>query len=360
MNEAINNMTEATRALVSCDEDSQIYALDELTRLFSGVTLRLTWLVGNPGESSGVALVDIPMGFSAFAKTLDASASIWIRHIAPVHTEVALKNDAGDLPALQNTVLDLIPLVDNTQTLSVQGRLLGDTFRPFSRTELNGALFATIEGATGVVLDARNPTQVVSVCVSEGMAYLGVSLAMQNHSVWPGGQMRFRKDEEQISRAEFKLLEAISVFDLVLPERGTALDIGAAPGGWTRILRMHGLRVVAVDPAILHASLLKDNKVVAVRERIQNYRPREQFDLLVNDLKMDARDSLDISLWAAQWLQPGGLVVNTLKLPKGISAKEMREFIADDLSLLQRKFTLIGARQLFHNRSEITIAGRKK
>jgi 23S rRNA (cytidine2498-2'-O)-methyltransferase len=85
-------------------------------------------------------------------------------------------------------------------------------------------------------LDVRNPEQVLSLVCTPTHGYLGFSLAVENLSTWAGGVHRFKREKEQISRAEFKLLEILNLFQLSLSAGDTALDLGAAPGGWTRIL----------------------------------------------------------------------------------------------------------------------------
>jgi 23S rRNA (cytidine2498-2'-O)-methyltransferase len=343
------------RVLISCDEDSQPFAEAELKGMFSQLP-PVQWLDGEPGQPSGVGVVASPMEFSAFSEKVIAANSIFLRHLAPAPITVLLRNDDTDLPTLSAAVTNLLPQIDPTQTISVQSRMLGEFFRPFSRIELNQALFEIV-ATTGAVLDARAPQQVVSVTCARDAAYLGISPSAENRSLWPGGQMRFRREEGQISRAEFKLLEAISIFDVMIPDRGAALDIGAAPGGWTNVLRRFGLRVVAVDPADMHVSLLGDRQVVHIRERIQRYRPTEPFDMIVNDLKMDARDSIEVMLGVRRHLKPGGTGVMTLKLPKTVpSSRAMLEFVRGDVRRLEAGFQVLGARQLFHNRSEITVA----
>ena len=65
--------------------------------------------------------------------------------------------------------------------------------------------------------------------------------------------------------------------------------MGAAPGGWTRVLRQHGLKVTAVDPAELDPRLRTDRGVTRVRKTIQEYLPgAPRFDVIVNDMRMDA------------------------------------------------------------------------
>src|SRR5207245_5904296 len=101
------------------------------------------------------------------------------------------------------------------------------------------------------------PQIVVSVLCTPEKAYLGISTVEENLSDWPGGMRHFAQTPEQISRSEFKLLEALEVFGVTLPSGGRALDLGAAPGGWTRLLLEAGLRVVAVDPANLDPRLAR-------------------------------------------------------------------------------------------------------
>ena len=86
-------------------------------------------------------------------------------------------------------------------------------------------------------------------------AFIGLSLASHNISDWAGGVRRFRREKEQISRAEFKMLEAFEAFTSTCPPAASLLDLGAAPGGWTRVLRQKGQYVTAVDPAELHPRL---------------------------------------------------------------------------------------------------------
>ena len=186
--------------------------------------------------------------------------------------------------------------------------------------------------------------------------YLGVSRAADNLSDWAGGERRFKTEPEQISRAEFKLLEAMETFGLSWPGAGSALDLGAAPGGWTRIARLNGLQVTAIDPADLAPSLAADPGVRHLRHTAQRYLPGTDatFDVILNDMRMDAHDSAHLMLRARRNLKPGGWAVMTLKLPKSHAER----VATSALALLRERYTLIGARQLFHNRNEITVALR--
>ncbi len=77
----------------------------------------------------------------------------------------------------------------------------------------------------------------------------------------------------------------------------------------------------------------------------------EQFDLIVNDMRMDARDSARLMARFAHQLYAHGIAIMTLKLPE----QNRRPVIEQALMLLRQAYTIIGARQLFHNRSEITV-----
>ena len=73
---------------------------------------------------------------------------------------------------------------------------------------------------------------------------------------------------------------------------------------------------------------------------------------LLNDMRMDALDSARVMLRAADRLNTGGLAVMVCKLP----ARHMAERAQATLALLRRRYAIAGARQLFHNRTEITVA----
>ncbi len=67
-------------------------------------------------------------------------------------------------------------------------------------------------------------------------------------AVWADEPRRRSAVPTVVSRAEHKLAEAIHVFGLDLRAGMRAIDLGAAPGGWTFLLAERGLDVVAVDP----------------------------------------------------------------------------------------------------------------
>ena len=342
------------RALVTCDAESDGLALEEL-RESGAASLPGRWLDTGDAVQGSILLVDSELPFAELSKTLHGS--IYIRHLAPVELQVGLQGTEGDLDAICALVPELAAKLEPGRSFSVQSRVLGVGKLPYRKVVLNERLSQALEQRAGVAMDCRHPEQVVSVLCTPDAALLGVSGTTLNRSEWPGGKHRFKKDDEQVSRAEFKLLEALSVFELNLPAKGRALDIGASPGGWTRLLALSGLEVDAVDPGYLDKRLFKNPRIHHMRKRIQEYLPgSKSFVAVVNDMKMDAQESVEILLGFSDRLERGGFGLMTLKMPRHSSARQALGMVHDDLNRLSQGFEVVGARQLYHNRSEVTVA----
>ena len=302
-----------------------------------------------------VGVMTLSAGFKTLSNCLKIHKPIFLQHICPIH--IALKlSDADGLASIAEACQPLIPLMDRGQSFSVQTRIFHSAF-PLKGYEVNEAVAAGF-CSQGFELNVTDPVQVISIVITEDTAFLGLSLAEDNISSWAGGKHRLAHEKGQISRAEFKLIEAIKVFDLKLPKQGLALDLGAAPGGWTRVLLNHHLEVIAVDPAKLAPTLKKHPKVRHYRETAQKFFQRnvkKKFDVIVNDMKMDTAESVDIINRAGRFLKEGGLVILTLKLPKSGAEKKIHQAVKS----LEAHYTVVGIKQLFHNRSEVTVILKK-
>jgi 23S rRNA (cytidine2498-2'-O)-methyltransferase len=68
-------------------------------------------------------------------------------------------------------------------------------------------------------------------------------------------------------------------------------------------------------------------------------------------MRLDARDSARLMVSYAPHLYRHGLAIMTLKLPK----EKRRVAIDHSFNILNQAFHIQNARQLFHNRSEITV-----
>ena len=306
---------------------------------------------------AGVGWAAAEGGFARLAAVFAQELPIFIRHICPAQVCVPHGGQAEVPALLAEAAWDAFGAhIDRSRRFSVQAVFLREGDTPYKRFDVHSAI-AGVFAEHGATLDVTRPEQVISVTHLPDRAYLGLSEAADNLSDWAGGAHRFAHEAGQISRAEFKLLEAIEVFRLRLPAQGTALDLGAAPGGWTRVLRAQGLAVVAVDPAALDERVAADPGVTHFRGTAQKYlQDPAMADIIVNDMRMDARESAHIMGSVAACLREGGLAVMTLKLPQ----QGMQRQAAQAMALLRRWYDVAGARQLFHNRAEITVVLRPK
>ena len=189
---------------------------------------------------------------------------------------------------------------------------------------------------------------------------MGIGLARDNLSAWTGGMRHFAQTPEQISRAEFKLLEGLETFGVTLPEQGSALDLGAAPGGWTRLMLEAGLEVIAVDPAKLDPRPVGHTGLTHYRGYAETYleeheRQRQQFDVITNDMRMDARDAARLLIQTRHKLRRDGFILSTLKLPHATASIDPLRNLRESMSLLRRHFAIVQGKQLFHNRQEVTV-----
>ena len=315
----------------------------------------------------GVYLLDLAEAFWDLAEHWRSHPPMFVRHICPVQLTVPLQKSDADLPVLSAAVrAEFGDLLEPQLSFSVQSRTLCEL--PYKRFDINNSLAAALQEATPAPLDVRAPAQILSVVCAEvaldepadvlnntpqAVALVGLSLASQNLSDWAGGMRRFASEPEQVSRAEFKLLEALEVFQITLPPRGVALDLGAAPGGWTRVLRGLDQYVTAVDPAELDPRVKADRSVRHKRITAEAYLADEPdtFDVIVNDIRMDARDSARLMDAYARQLYADGLALVTLKLP----GQNRQSILNEALQILAHSYKIRGVRQLFHNRSEVTV-----
>ena len=291
---------------------------------------------------------------------------IFVRHLAPVQAIVPLTNNEQDVSELAVTIAGLptFAYFEPGQRFAVQTRIVqaegSAVKRPYSGGHINKTLAEAIAEETGAVESIKKPQIVVSLLCTTDKAYVGISLAKDNLSDWPGGARHFAQTPEQISRAEFKLLEALEVFGLTLPTKGRVLDLGAAPGGWTRLLLEAGLHVVAVDPANLDPRLKGQPRLEHYRGYAEDYlehaiKARKRFDLIVNDMRMDARDAARLLGQASECLQRDGFVVSVFKLPHATPDFHPVPTLKQALNLLSKHYGIVQARQLFHNRQEVTV-----
>jgi len=230
---------------------------------------------------------------------------------------------------------------------------------------------------TGEVFKQRN------VCSSPtGFTHLLVAVQMDNGRVgWgmytmeqykdtisrPGDGDRTPNFELNFNRAELKIAEAVQLLsakesEAVFGDDLLAVDVGAAPGGWTRFLAEYqqktkngpSVSVIAIDPAELDAEVSNMDNVLHLQHKAEVVSRdegsalersgvemvgelwKDKFKLLVCDANMDIRDTLrELVLPLARFLAPGGVVIVTIKLGRRVGVAGVARQVKSAHQLLE-------------------------
>lgn len=321
-----------------------LYAQDEIRRLFPGakcteLSEQEVFLIGlstSREEAIGKFITDEP---------------IFLRHIQPVDAAVPILRNETDLFMLSSYVSSNLTF-QSGERVAIQIRKQDRLELPYSLTQVREALSEKLEQYFQVATVPKDAERIVSMYFTSETAYIGLSTPDENLSDWAGGAIRFQREAEQISRAKFKLLEAEQEFGLDFSAFSAALDIGAAPGGWTSLLLERGLRVAAVDPGDMHPSLLKHPQLTIYRKNASDVTfPDQSFDLLVCDMSWSPLQMAKLLIPLLSALRVGGTAIVTLKLMHG----KPFQTVKDTSRTFGPQLELIRAKQLFHNRDEVTL-----
>ncbi|ASA26333.1 SAM-dependent methyltransferase [Paenibacillus donghaensis] len=332
---------EASRYICTANHGFAAYAQEELFRLFGAV--KSTQLL--PGE---VFIATLQASPEEVAARLAQQLPVFLRHIQPIQFE-----DAGDSLALERLAAYLNGREELAgQKVAMHLRKSVDYFWTESPGQLREWIQEQLQGLNAE-FTVQDPAWVVSIYADGAAIYAGVSRPEDNLSSWNGGAIRFRKDDGQISRAKFKLMEAEKEFEIPFSSFRHAVDIGASPGGWTSFLLERGLQVTAVDPALMHESLRKAPGLKILRRNANEVKFKEnEFDLLVCDMSWSPKLMAKLVTGLLYSLAPGGTAVVTVKLMHKKPLAMIKEIIA---MFEGERMQIQRAKQLFHNRDEITL-----
>lgn len=212
--------------------------------------------------------------------------------------------------------------------------------------------------------DHRKPQTVVSLYIhisdQRVRLYSGISATVDNVSPWSRGICRIPKDPKAVSRAEQKLRESLELLEqarVLGPGEGQpkrALDLGAAPGGWSRVMAQLGYSVDAVDPADLDPRVAAHPGVTHHRTTSGAFLKscRSRYHALLCDMKMEAVMATKVARDFQHFLEPSAVLVLTLKLPKGKTGLTVAHQAVEGI---EKAYTIVQARQLYFNRHELTV-----
>jgi 23S rRNA (cytidine2498-2'-O)-methyltransferase len=266
--------------------------------------------------------------------------------IAPIIAALDEFNATGDDPLFGNLWVEH-PDSDECKPLAGLARSFGNALRPALRKA--GKL--TRED------DARKPR--LHVVFLAGDHVVLAASEPRDSAPWPLGIPRLRMHADAPSRSALKLEEALITL-LTDDERQRLLrdgmrgaDLGAAPGGWTWVLVRNGLHVTSIDNGPLRQHLLDSGRVDHLRADGFTWQPKSPLDWMVCDMVEQPRR---VAERMASWLREGWCrhAIFNLKLPMKKRWDETR-LCLDLFEEHARKPLLVRARQLYHDREEITV-----
>lgn len=194
--------------------------------------------------------------------------------------------------------------------------------------------------------------------INSTTVYVGTSRC-SNSSPWHMGIVRLRFPRSAPSRSTLKLEEAFLFFLEETPgdlQPGMkAVDLGAAPGGWTWQLVKRSIRVIAVDNGPMDPALLESGIVQHVKADGFKYLPVKPVDWLVCDM---VEQPSRIAALVAKWLVGGHCqqAIFNLKLPMKKRYEELKRCrgILDEALYQADVPCHIAFKQLYHDREEVT------
>ncbi len=172
------------------------------------------------------------------------------------------------------------------------------------------------------------------------------------------GPHRMADDPLAPSRSFLKIEEAYTVLGLAPRDGETAVDLGAAPGGWSYSAANRGARVIAIDNGPLKGGALGHARIEHRREDAFRFQPApgEVFDWMLCDLVEEPHHVLHQLV--APWLERGWcrrFVIN-LKFGRVDAIELLRELRAPDSPFI-RFAPGTQMLHLYHDREEFTLVG---
>lgn len=338
-----------SRIFFSADEAFLQAAADEIGEHFPDA-----WM--EPAGPDVGAFEDEGVSIALLADTIREKHLAFTRHLMRGVGMVPL-DEAQDLGELGDFAIALWEQFPLPNVVSLQVWQSGQIDLPYRTDQLWRRLEAALADLD-IEVRRGGASHILSACITGQGVIFGSNGVANALADWPGGRVKLAKPKGQVSRAEFKLEELFRTGAVTLPAAGKALDLGASPGGWSRILLERGFEVWAVDPGDLDRRLAGRPGLHHIRTTAGPFlaENKERFNLVVNDMRMAPLLSASVMNAAAGHLAPGGLGIMTVKL----QPENALPLVHQVRRLLESAWEIVFARQLFHNRNEITLVLQAK
>lgn len=205
-----------------------------------------------------------------------------------------------------------------------------------------------VAGAEDLVFDL--------IMVEPDQWYFGYHFAQSRFQRWPGGAPCVDTTRAVLSRAYFKLLEALLWSGIRINPGDCCAEIGASPGGGCQLLLEKGARVIAIDPAELADDIAQHPNLTYIRARGREVRKVhfKPVRWLISDINAAPKYTLDtiediVTNQHGQHIR--GLIL-TIKLTDWKLAREIQTW---KQRVRGFGFQVVKTRQLAFNRKEICL-----
>lgn len=224
-------------------------------------------------------------------------------------------------------------------------------------TEVGGIILDRLQSAKKPMLNRRATSDdlVFDVALIEpNWWWFGWHHAGTTFQRWPGGVPLFSM-EPKISRAYYKLKEALLWSGVAIREEDVCVELGSSPGGAVQLLLEMGAKVIAVDPAKLDEEIANHSNLVHFRKRGREVRKKEfrEARWLMADMNVAPKFTLDTveDILTNENVNVSGIVL-TLKMLEKSLASEVNSFRD---RVRKWGFQFVKTRQLAFNRQEFCL-----
>jgi len=331
--------------LVTVSSGFEAEAREEIKRLVPNAKIRSLFFKGN-------LLVELHPSVD-FCTLLRKAETKYIGRIFPIEKMVKISKSEESIVRICEEILRLGKLREG-ETFVVRCRRRGS--HNFTSQDVERKLGSMLEEKINASVDLRNPQKVVTVQIFQDKAFIGISDAEQLITKEIRIFKKYKSGERPLTRAEHKIIEALKAFNLEVKKDFRVLDLGAAPGGWTKVLSGLAGMVVAVDPADLDPSVKALPNVIHLKCKAEEI-PRDigRFDLVLNDMNLDPAESARIMVDLADLLKRDSAAIMTIKFV----TRNRKKHLSQALEILKAEYTGFKIKRLPHNRYETTVFMRK-
>ena len=328
--------------ILTCDARFMAQLTEELAEL----TEKCKMSVLSPG------ILFLQTANTSLHRRLLVETPLFLRHMFPVQRIVELpgsNSDSDVVVACTDFAAESLRGLAAPQQVGVQCRALGNN--SLQPRDIKAAVDQWLH-AHHYVPTVKYPQYIISVLSNERTLYLGFSTPQENLTSWSGGAVHYRAGEDLLSRSGHKLEEAIEVLGIPIDNTAQALDLGAAPGGWTKLLLSKGLKVTAVDTGELSLALTEHPRLTYLKQNAFDLKlPAARYKVLTCDMSWDPLRTARLLNQLAPVLQPQGKLIMTIKF----MGNKPLTIIRRCLELLAHEYLFVRGRHLWHNREEVTL-----